>query len=450
VSSSGTINNYGNVLLAAGSNTIDVQTLLSAAITAASAPLTALQTQQTALEKQQAALESIQSDINTLQNASQAITDPAGSLNALTATSSNSTLLTASADSTAVAGAHSVVVNSLATTSSYYSSAQSLATSTLASGSFQLVVGGAAAGTVTINSSDNTLNGLAAAINSQSLGVSASVVNDANGARLVLVSKTSGAAGNITISGDSSGLGFQQAVGGANASLTVDGVPLSSTSNTVTGAIPGVTLNLNNAAVGSNISVSVTPDVQQATDALTQFAAAYNKVIGDLNTQFSVQSDGSGGGPLEADNTLREVQNQLLSAVTASVSGNNGLVNLASLGLNLNTDGTLSLDSGTLTNALSTNFNAAQNLLQGTGGVGSFLTNALTLINDPTNGAVTLDLQGMSQNNQSLTTQISSLQVSLNTQEQSLTAEYAKMQTTLDEMPQLQQQITQQLSAFSG
>ena len=147
---------------------------------------------------------------------------------------------------------------------------------------------------------------------------------------------------------------------------------------------------------------------------------------------------------------MRGVQNQLLAAVTSSISGNSGLVNLASLGVNLNTDGTLSLDSGTLTNALSGHFAAVQNLLQGTGGVGTFLTNALTQINDSTTGSVTLDLQGMSQNNQDLTTQISSMQATLNTEQQALTAQYAQMQTTLDEMPQLQQQMTEQLAALSN
>ncbi len=88
-----------------------------------------------------------------------------------------------------------------------------------------------------------------------------------------------------------------------------------------------------------------------------------------------MSSNGTGGGPLEADNTLRNVQNQLLSAVTDSISGNNGFVNLASIGVNLNTDGTLSVDSGTLSNAISNNFSSVQNLLQGTGGVGTFLSN---------------------------------------------------------------------------
>ena len=159
-------------------------------------------------------------------------------------------MLSASADSTAQAGTHSIVVNSLATTASYYTNTVSSATTTIASGTFQIAVGSNPAVTVTVDNTDNTLNGLAAAINGQKIGVTASVINDANGARLAIVSNTSGSAGNISVSNNTTGLTFNQAATGANASLTVDGVPVNSTSNTVSGVIPGVTLNLAGAAPG--------------------------------------------------------------------------------------------------------------------------------------------------------------------------------------------------------
>ena len=105
--------------------------------------------------------------------------------------------------------------------------------------------------TIPVNSahSTNTLNGLATYINNQNLGVKASVITDSSGSRLALVSQTSGAAGEITLSNDTTGtngkgMGFTDAVDGKDASLTVDGIPIDSASNTVTGVIPGVTLTL--------------------------------------------------------------------------------------------------------------------------------------------------------------------------------------------------------------
>jgi len=126
-----------------------------------------------------------------------------------------------------------------------------------------------------------------------------------------------------------------------------------------------VTLNLTGpTAVGSPVSLTVAPDTAQATTAINALVTAYNTVVTEINGQFKVAADGTGGGVLESDNTLREVQNSLLSAVSNSISGNNGIVNLASIGVNLQDDGTLSVDSGALASALSSNYASVQNLLQ--------------------------------------------------------------------------------------
>ncbi len=444
----GTVNNYGNVLLAAGSNTINVQELLNSVEAANAIPLQLLQQQQSTIQTQSSTLTSIENDINALSTAVSALSDTNGSINSLTATSSDSSLVTAAADPTAATGTHTIVVNSLATTSSYYTDPVASSSTPISTGSFQIAVGSNAAATVTVDSTDNTLDGLASAINGQNLGVTASVINDANGARLALVSNTSGSSGNITITGNTTSLNFNTAATGLNASLTVDGVPISSASNTVTGVIPGVTLNLVGADPNTTVNLSLSPDTSQATTAINSFVSAWNTVVQDLNSQFNVASDGTGGGPLEGDNTLRGIQDQLLSAITTSIAGNNGFVNLASIGVNMNDDGTLSVDSGALSNALSNNFSSVQTLLQGAGGVATFLSSTLSQITDPTQGSITLDLQGMSQENQDLTSQINAMETQLASQDELLTAQYSQMQNTLDEMPMLQSQITQQLSSL--
>jgi flagellar hook-associated protein 2 len=447
----GTVNNLGNVLLPANSSSasINVQALLDTAMAAAEQPLTLLQQQQATLQTQTATLQAIENDVTALATAVTSLGNSSGGVSALAAASSDSNVLTASADSTAATGNHSITVNSLATTSSDYTNAVASSSTAVATGSFSLSVGTAAPVTVTVNSTNNTLDGIASAINGQNLGVTASVVNDATGARLAIVSNTTGAAGNITIANNTTGLTFNQAGTGANASLVVDGIPISSTSNTVTGVIAGVTLNLASAAPGSVVNVSVSPDTNQAESSINQFVTAWNKVINDLNSQFTVASDGSGAQPLESDSTVRNLQEQLLSAITFSVGGNSGLVNLGSMGINLNNDGTLSVDSGTLSNALTNHFSSVQTLLQGTSGFSTFMSNVLTQATDPTQGSITLDLQGMSQNNQDLTNQISAMQATLSTQEQNLTAQYDQMQVALQELPMTQSQLTQQLGALS-
>jgi flagellar hook-associated protein 2 len=343
---------------------------------------------------------------------------------------------------------HTVVVTSLATTSSYYSDPVATSSTPLATGSFQFQAGANGPVTVTVDSTNNTLDGLAAAINNLGAGVRASVITDANGARLALVSETTGASGDITVSNNTTGLNFTKAVTGANAALTVDGVPISSASNSVSNVINGVTLTLVAPAPASPITLTVSPDTTQAADAINKFVAAYNTAIADINAQFNVASDGTGGGPLEADGSLREAQSSLLSAISYSISGNSGIVNLAALGVNLNNDGTLTVDSGALNSALSSNFASVQTFLQSTtGGFANNLSSVLTNLTDPSAGVLGLDASGISQSSRDLGQQISNLQASLAVRQQQLTQVYAQVNATLQQLPLLQAQLSQQLAS---
>ncbi len=427
---------------------IDVQQFVTLALSGDQANITNLQNTQSILNAQTTALAKITADLNNLQSAVFALNDPLGAVASQTATSSNSNVLSATAASSAVPGVHTVVVTSLATTSSYYSDPVATSSTPLATGSFQFQAGANGPVTVTVDSTNNTLDGLAAAINNLGAGVRASVITDANGARLALVSETTGASGDITVSNNTTGLNFTKAVTGANAALTVDGVPISSASNSVSNVINGVTLTLVAPAPASPITLTISPDTTQAADAINKFVAAYNTAIADINAQFNVASDGTGGGPLEADGSLREAQSSLLSAISYSISGNSGIVNLAALGVNLNNDGTLTVDSGALNSALSSNFASVQTFLQSTtGGFANNLSSVLTNLTDPSAGVLGLDASGISQSSRDLGQQISNLQASLAVRQQQLTQVYAQVNATLQQLPLLQAQLSQQLAS---
>jgi|SRR5579883_299680 flagellar hook-associated protein 2 len=428
---------------------INVQQFVQYALANQQATITALQNEQTTLNSQTTEISKISTDINALDNAVFALSDPLGVLSSQTATSSNSSVLSATANSSATAGTHSITVNSLATTSSYYTDALASSSTTIAPGTFQIQVGSNSPVTVTVDSTNNTLSQLASTINGLNAGVSASVIQDANGYRLALVSNTSGAPGNITVSSNTTSLNFNTGVSGTNASLVVDGVPISSSSNTVSNVINGVTLSLGSASPSTPITLNVSPDTTQIASAINTFVNAYNTVIGDINTQFNVASDGSGGGPLEADNTLRDVQSQLLGAISYSISGNSGIVNLASLGINMNNDGTLSVDNGALSTALQSNYSAVQSFLQNAStGFAQNLSTVLSNINSPGTGLLSIDSQSITNTSQDLSTQISDLQASLAVQQQNLTTVYSQVNTTLQELPMLQNQISQQLAGL--
>jgi flagellar hook-associated protein 2 len=427
---------------------IDVTAFVTAALAGDQANINQVQSQKTAVDNQNKALAQITDELQSLQSAIFTLKDPLGSFSAQSAVSSNNSVLTATAASTAISGTHSVTVSSLATTSSYYTDPVASSSTALATGSFSIQVGSGAAAAITIDSSNNTLDKLAASINNASAGVRASVINDANGSRLALVSETTGAPGDITVSANTSGLNFTKAVTGSNASLVVDGIPISSTSNTVTSAINGVTLNLVSTSPSSPINIAVSPDNSKATDAINQFVSAYNTAIKDINTQFTVNSDGTIGGPLNADGSVREAQGTLLATAAFSISGNNGVVNLASLGINLNDDGTLSVDQTKLSSTLASNHSAAQNFFQTTAsGFSQNISSALDSLVASGTGALTLDSQGLSQTSQSLNQTISDLQDAFNTKQSNLILVYSQVNATLQELPLLQAQLSQQLAS---
>ena len=221
------------------------------------------QNQLTALKAQDTVFSSLGTDLSTLTTSLQALTDFDGVFSEKQGSSSDTNLLSlTSASTTAVAGSHTVVISSLAQTSSDVSSAISDPSDTL-SGS--LTIQGQ---TFNVDSADNdtTLASLSSAINAADIGVQASVITDSSGSRLSIVSGTSGAAGQLSItsslSGASSGnITFQTGETGQDASLTVDGVSITSPSNTVSNAIPGVTFQLlSSSSPGTQVQVQITND----------------------------------------------------------------------------------------------------------------------------------------------------------------------------------------------
>jgi flagellar hook-associated protein 2 len=438
--------NLSSLLSALGSSSsgINVPTAVAQAMSALSAPEQVWQNEQATLQTQTTVINQIQSDVATLQNSLNALGDPAGALASMTATSSAPNVVTASAAAGTAAGSHVVIVANIASTASSYSNSVASSSTPLTPGSFTIQVGSGPATPIQIGSGVDTLDQLASNINTQKLGVTASVVNDSSGSRLAIVSNSTGSANGFTISA-ASGLTFTQAMAGQDASLTVDGIPIDSASNTVTGAINGLTLNLVGAAPGGQINVTVAPAVSDVSQAIASFVGAYNTVVGEVNSQFAVDASNR-EGPLAGDSAVQMLQSNLLSMGSYS-GGGNGVSTLADLGISMNNDGTLTLDSATLNDAVQNNFATVQTFMQGTtsNGFVSFLNNQLNTLTDPTVGAFTVDLQSISNQNKDLQDEINNFQAYLNTQQTLLTAEYNQADITLQQLPQIQQQINAEL-----
>ncbi|MGH9483508.1 MAG: flagellar filament capping protein FliD, partial [Terriglobales bacterium] len=421
-----------SALSGVSSGSFNAQQYVQAIIQSEQGPELLMQQQVSTLSDQASALGTISSQLGALQTAVLSLNDFQGALAAQQATSSNTGVVTAIAGQGASAGTHTLVVSNLATTSSQYTNTLASGDTTFTTGSFTLAVGSSPGKVVTVTSSDDTLNTLASAINTQGLGVTASVISDASGARLSLVSNASGAPGDLTISNNTSGLSFTKAVTGTDANYSLDGIALSSASNSISTALQGVTVNLVSASA-SPATITIAPDTGQATTAIQNFVGAYNTVIKSLNAQFTYNASTQSTGPLGSDQTIMQLQQSILGDASYSISGNSGVTNLASIGISMNADGTLSIDSSQLSAAMASNYSAVRNLFQQAtpAGLAQNFNNGLTNLT-AANGPVAEDQQGISQETNDLNQQITDFQNNLNLQEAQLMQVYSKVATTIE------------------
>lgn len=453
---------------------IDVSSLVQQILTQKSGLLSVWQTQEATLQGQSIALTAINNDLAHLATAVSALSDPLGPFTAQVANSSQPGLLTATAQDTAPAGNHQIIVTSLATTGALYTDGfpdpnASILSDPTQTGDLQLQIGGTAQDIPITQGSNDTLNTLASYINTQSTahnwGVTANVVSDASGSRLALFSNTTGTAGALAINSTSNTvLNFNPPVGGANAALSIDGVPYSSSSNTVTGAIPGVTLNLVSASAGNVVQLSVGPDTGQIAQAINNFVSAYNTVINDINTQYTVNPATDSEGPLGGNLSLRSVQSSLLADAAFALplvdqngqTSNSGYVNLASLGINTNNDGTLTVGltpSGqSLNDVLAANPSAVQSFFQNSSptGFANNFNQDLTNLTSPTQGPLSVDLAQNDTSIQNLSDNISNFQTQLTAEQAQLTAQYSAVNAQLQSYPLLLQAITETLGSLGS
>jgi flagellar hook-associated protein 2 len=429
----------------------DVATTVTQIQSSEQAIETPWQNQLTALKAQDAVLSSLGSDLGTLTTALQALTDADGVFSEKQGSSSNTDLLSlTSASATAVPGSHTIVVSQLAQTSSDVSTAISSASDTLT-------------GTVTIQGKEfdtsaagsDTLAGLASAINSASIGVTASVITDSSGSRLSVVSGTSGAAGEleaITVSlsdaSNGSSISFSSAETGQDAKMTVDGVPVTSSSNSVTDAIPGVTFQLLSTSA-TPVQVQITDDITDIGTAMNNFVTAYNTVIKDINTQEGNDSSGN-PEPLYGSPTLALIQSGLTSALFRGAASGS-INNLTQLGITVNEDGSLSLDTDTLNSALTSNLTDVANFFQDSEGFGQTMATALNnLGTQAPDGAVYLGQQQNASQEAALNADISNENTLLATQKTQLTNELNTANQILQSIPSQLNEINEIYSATTG
>ena len=336
------------------------------------------------------------------------------------------------------------------TSASLASSTTPLAASTFAIGD------GSSTDTITVNAGD-TLTTVANRINSEGLNLTATVVTDSSGAHL---SVTGSSGNNVAMSSDPA-LIFTQPTVGSDASLHVDGIPITSSSNTVSGAVPDLTLNLQAVTGGSQVTLGVAADSSQISSSLSQFVTDYNSAVSLVNSQFTYSTSTSSQGVLGSDATVRSLQSTLLSigsysvpsGTTSGSSSGSSVNSLADLGITMNDDGSLSLDTATLNQAVAANPSGVQSFLQGSAlnGFAGSVASSLTAFSDPSSGVLAEDISSMTQQYNSLQDDVNNFETGyIASQRTVLTNMYSQAEIALQQLPATLKQLQAQLGNNSS
>jgi flagellar hook-associated protein 2 len=359
-----------------GGSTIDVRTLASQLTAAERKPLddqltraaSKNATQISATSALLGALSSFQSALNGLKTTQV--------FSGRSTTSTDEDIVTATATATAAPGRYDVEVERLASAQQISSTAFAGGqTTVVGSGSLTLSLGGSSF-TVNIGDPANTLADVRNAINSatDNPGISASIINAADGAHLVLTSTKTGAANAIQVT-QSGTLGALEYTTGNQANYTqlraaqdalvnVAGYPTTSATNTVSGVIDGVTLNLESAADGTTVSVEVGYDKTAAKEKITSFVTAYNSLRSMMTRLGGYDAASKTGGPMLGDSLLSGIDAEIRRTLSSPVAEAGDAANtLASIGITSSEkDGTLKIDDTKLDAALGSNFDGVARL----------------------------------------------------------------------------------------
>jgi flagellar hook-associated protein 2 len=342
----------------------------------------------------------------------------------------------------------------------------SAASATAGTGTLTLTVG-ATSVDVTLASPANTLADLASAINSKKAGVTASVVTDTNGARLVLKGTTGADQAFTLIAGpdadaDLQRFTFDGAAGGMtksqsaqNALITLDNVDMEFTSNEVTTAVPFVRIDLNKAAPGTLVTLATNQPTATMSQLVQEYVQAYNTLKTALNASTAAPVSGSGGGVLSGDGGIRDMSNHLGRLVNTTLSSDGVYKTLADLGVSTNRDGTLTLDTKRLDAAIAANPEAVTQMLNPAvpdadhPGIAGALKSVTDYLN-ATNGPLASSASIYDKLKASLADRQERLDEQMGSYEERLTLTYTAMQTKLLALRATQSYLTQQISVWTN
>ncbi len=480
----GTITSQG-----VGSN-LDIGNIVDSLMQIERIPLDRLIAQKDSFDAKISSLGSIKSSLSTFESALSPLTSGSGLL-ANKAESSDTSIVDATGISGAIAGSYAIEVSQLAQSQKLVAAGQADATAaigggtsttltidlgTISGGTFDAVTGtysGAsfvpnAAGSVdiTIDGSNNTLEGIRDAINAADAGVTATIVNDGdptNPYRLVLSSENSGIdqSARIAVTGDATlsallshdpagAQNLSENVTAQNALFTVDGISITKSSNKVTDVIDGVTLDLLGETSGTPVTVSVSQDTDSAKSNIEEFVNSYNDFIDLIRKETSAGTDGDAGGVLAGDSATRQMETFLRNALTQAPTSITGTyTNLSSIGVEFQRDGKLSLDETKLSAAIQADSKNVEDLFSSTDG---YATRLDTIVSEMLayNGTIDTRTNGYKDRISSLEDRQVTLEGRLERTEVRLRRQFTELDVLMSSLSATSSYLTQQLDILNA
>jgi flagellar hook-associated protein 2 len=431
---------------------LDISSLITASMAYEKLPLERAQRQLSTTESKISAMGQVKSAIGSLQEAAKALSKP-GDLYSYKASLSKADVATATSSDKAVAGSYNVEVTQLATNHKVTSAA---GINTSAGGTLDIQVGNGAAKSVNIQA-NASLSDVATAINDADAGVSATVINGTGGQQLVLTSKETGTASQIKITASSTlgDLNFDPAAPNANvnmkqteaknAKLTIDGIAIESTSNTIKDAVTGVDLTLKEAGT---TQLTVSNDTSSFETKLKTFVDAYNKARSTMKDLTSYNASDKSAAALNGDSSVSSAMNQLrglLSQVPEGLDPSDPSSFLANLGVETNGSGVLSLNTSKFQSAMKSDFASTAKSIAAYGAA----FNELTTRMNGSDGLITSRLNGLNSTVSRLNDTISTQERRLEIVQARYEQQYANLETLLSSMTTTSDYLTQQISTWN-
>ncbi len=446
---------------------LDINSIVSQLIAAeGSGPSKLLDGKTSKINSQLSAYGQFQAAVSALQASLATLSTPAQFQNNA-ATIADTGIASATADSTAAGGTYSLQVLQLAQGAQLISGHYATSGTAVGTGTLNIKIGTTSI-PVTIDSTNNTPAGIAAAINKagNTQGLSASLLTANDGVHLVLTSAATGATNALSVSqtGGDGGLAslvydpaaqtnpVTQQQAAQDAQVKLDGFTYNTPSNVVTGLLTGVTLNLKApSAANTPTTLSIAVDHGAAQTAVQTFVSSYNTLANAVNQLSSYNVATGSAGPLLGDGLLNSFISQVNHALNSSVSSLKGgpFSTLAEIGIVANVDGTLSADSVKLNSAVTNNYASLAQLFSGTGGVAVQLSSLLTQYTQPTTGILAQQTNSLQQNLKDIATQKTALNQRLANLQTQLYAQYNAMDALVAQLKSTGTSLQSELNSIS-